>query len=102
MASTSPPTCPKAKHSAAVLRRRARTWRSSHTGATYPAAWTVKVPSIGLTLDIKPYLADQELDVSVRYWEGAVHFSGEHNGRAVSGNGYIELTGYTGSMGGQF
>jgi predicted secreted hydrolase len=78
------------------------TWRSPHSGATYPAAWTVKVPSAGLTLDIKPYLADQELDVSVRYWEGAVHFIGERDGRAVSGNGYIELTGYTGSIGGQF
>jgi predicted secreted hydrolase len=78
------------------------TWRSPHSGAMYPAAWTVKVPSAGITLDIQPYLADQELDVSFRYWEGAVHFSGEHNGRAVSGNGYIELTGYTGSIGGQF
>jgi predicted secreted hydrolase len=78
------------------------TWRSPHSGATYPAAWTVKVPSAGLMLDIKPYLADQELDVSVRYWEGAVHFTGEHNGRAVSGDGYVELTGYTGSIGGQF
>jgi predicted secreted hydrolase len=77
-------------------------WRSPHSGATYPAAWTVKVPSAGLMLDIKPYLADQELDVSVRYWEGAVHFTGEHNGRAVSGDGYVELTGYTGSIGGQF
>jgi predicted secreted hydrolase len=78
------------------------TWRSPRSGATYPAAWTVKVPALNLTLDIKPYLADQELDVSLRYWEGAVHFTGEHNGRAVSGDGYIELTGYTGSMGGQF
>ncbi len=78
------------------------TWRSPHSGAAYPAAWTVKVPSVGLTLDIKPYLADQELDVSFRYWEGAVRFSGEHDGRTVSGNGYIELTGYTGSIGGQF
>ena len=78
------------------------TWRSPHSGATYPAAWTVKVPALDLTLDIKPYLADQELDVSVRYWEGAVRFSGERNGRAVSGNGYIEMTGYTSSMGGQF
>ena len=78
------------------------TWRSPHTGATYPAAWTVRVPSAGLALDIKPHLADQELDVSVRYWEGAVQIRGERNGRAVSGNGYIEMTGYTGSIGGQF
>jgi len=78
------------------------TWRSPRSGATYPAAWTVKIPSADLTLDIKPYLADQELDVSVRYWEGAVQIRGERAGRAVSGNGYIEMTGYTGSIGGQF
>jgi len=78
------------------------TWRSPRSGAAYPAAWTVKVPSAGLTLDIKPYLSDQELNVSFTYWEGAVRVSGEHGGRAVAGNGYIELTGYAGSMAGQF
>jgi len=78
------------------------TWRSPHSGATYPAAWTVKVPSTGLTLEIKPYLADQELDLSYHYWEGAVRIGGERAGRAVSGSGYIEMTGYAGSMGGQF
>jgi predicted secreted hydrolase len=78
------------------------TWRSPRSGATYPAAWTIKIPSAGLTLDIKPYLADQELDVSFTYWEGSVQISGAHAGRAVSGSGYIEMTGYAGSMGGQF
>jgi predicted secreted hydrolase len=78
------------------------TWRSPRSGATYPAAWTVQVPSADLTLDIKPYLADQELNVSFTYWEGAVHFSGLHASHAVSGSGYIELTGYASSTGGQF
>ena len=78
------------------------TWRSPRSGATYPAAWTIKVPSADLTLDIKPYLADQELNVSFTYWEGAVQIRGERAGRAVSGSGYIEMTGYAGSMGGQF
>lgn len=78
------------------------TWRSPHSGATYPAAWTVKIPALDLTLDIKPYLADQELDVSFRYWEGAVQVRGGRQGRVLSGNGYIELTGYAGSMAGQF
>jgi len=78
------------------------TWRSPRSGATYPAAWTIKVPSAGLTLDITPYLADQELNVSFTYWEGAVQISGAHAGRAVSGSGYIEMTGYAGSMAGQF
>jgi predicted secreted hydrolase len=78
------------------------TWRSPRSGATYPAAWTIKVPSADLTLDIKPYLADQELNLSFTYWEGAVQISGEHEGHAVTGSGYIEMTGYAGSMAGQF
>ena len=78
------------------------TWRSPHSGATYPAQWTVTVPSEYLILEVTPYLADQELDASFIYWEGAVKIAGEHAGSAMSGNGYVELTGYAGSMQGQF
>jgi predicted secreted hydrolase/threonine/homoserine/homoserine lactone efflux protein len=73
------------------------TWRSPRSGATYPARWTVTVPAAGLTLEIEPYLADQELNVSYAYWEGAVRIGG-----AVSGSGYVEMTGYAGSMQDQF
>jgi predicted secreted hydrolase len=79
-----------------------RTWRSPHTGADYPAGWTIRVPVTGLTLRLEPYLADQELNVSYTYWEGAVRITGERDGRPVSGDGYVELTGYAGSMQGQF
>jgi hypothetical protein len=78
------------------------TWHSPHSGATYPAQWTIQVPSASLTLRVEPYLADQELDVSYQYWEGAVRLEGEHAGRGVRGSGYVELTGYAGSMQGQF
>jgi predicted secreted hydrolase len=78
------------------------TWRSPRTGATYPAAWTVTVPSLDLELEVQPWLPDQELDVSYAYWEGAVQVSGQRQGRPVGGNGYVELTGYAGSMQGQF
>jgi len=78
------------------------TWRSPRSGAAYPARWTVQVPAADLTLEIEPYLADQELNVSYVYWEGAVRISGEHTGTPVSGNGYVEMTGYAGSMQGQF
>jgi predicted secreted hydrolase len=78
-------------------------WRSPRTGATYPARWTVSVPAaVDLTLEIEPYLADQELAVSYAYWEGAVRVEGERAGQAVQGNGYVEMTGYAGSMQGQF
>jgi predicted secreted hydrolase len=42
-------------------------------------------------------LADQELDVSVRYWEGAVDVTGTRAGRTAAGVGYVELTGYAGT-----
>jgi predicted secreted hydrolase len=77
-------------------------WTSPQTKARYPARWTVQVPGEGLVLDIEPFIADQELRLSYAYWEGAVKFSGAHNGKPVSGSGYVELTGYAISMGGQF
>jgi predicted secreted hydrolase len=78
------------------------TWRSPRSGANYPARWTVAVPAVSLTLEIEPYLADQELNVSYAYWEGAVWIRGERAGSAVSGKGYIEMTGRASSMQGQF
>jgi predicted secreted hydrolase len=78
------------------------TWRSPRSGATYPARWTVEVPTADLTLEIEPSLADQELNVSYTYWEGAVQIRGEQAGSAISGSGYVEMTGYASSMQGQF
>ena len=78
------------------------TWRSPRSSATYPARWTVTVPAADLTLEIEPYLADQEMNVSYDYWEGAVRISGERAGSTISGSGYVEMTGYAGSMQGQF
>jgi len=78
------------------------TWRSPHTGASYPAAWTLTVPAIDLRLEIEPYVADQELTVSYAYWEGAVQTGGARAGQSIGGSGYAELTGYAASMQGQF
>ncbi len=74
------------------------TWRSPHSGAVYPSRWNVRVPSLGIELEVQPLLADQELNVSFIYWEGAVQFSGTHAGKAVAGYGYVEMTGYAKSM----
>ena len=78
------------------------TWKSPHSGALYPSRWVLKVPGLAIRLDIEPYLADQELNVSYSYWEGAVHFRGERSGQLITGDGYIELTGYARPMGGEF
>ena len=43
---------------------------------------------------ITPLLADQEMDVSFVYWEGAIDVTGMMRGETVTGRGYAELTGY--------
>ena len=42
----------------------------------------------------EPRLADQELMVGPRYWEGAVGVAGTAAGRLIAGQGYVELVGY--------
>jgi len=78
----------------AVGLRVSREWTSRTTGVRYPVAWQMTVPSLGLELAIEPRLDDQELELSVRYWEGAVEVAGEAGGRPVRGVGYLELAGY--------
>jgi predicted secreted hydrolase len=79
-----------------------KTWKSPHSGTIYPAGWKVRVDNQDLSLQIEPAMADQELNVSFIYWEGAVNVSGTHAGRTVKGRGYTELTGYSRSMQGEF
>lgn len=68
-------------------------WTSPGTGIRYPARWRLAVPDRGLELTIQPLLANQELDVAVRYWEGAIQARGA---RGILGRGYMELAGYGG------
>lgn len=81
-------------------------WESPHSGARYPSRWRVRVPSAGLALELAPLLADQELrtprSTGVTYWEGAVSGSGTAAGAPVTAEGYVELTGYAGGLGGLF
>jgi predicted secreted hydrolase len=77
-------------------------WKSTHSGAVYPAGWRISIPSEQIELKAAPRLADQELRLSFTYWEGAVAVTGTRAGKAVGGSGYVELTGYAGSMQGQF
>jgi predicted secreted hydrolase len=70
------------------------TWRSPRSGAEYPSRWRLEAPALGLDLSLEPFLKDQELPVSVVYWEGAVRIAGTAGGRPVGGSGYVEMTGY--------
>lgn len=70
------------------------TWTSAGTHATYPARWNITLPAEGIDLTLTPYVADQEMKVSLVYWEGAVRVEGQSSGAPVSGSGFVELTGY--------
>lgn len=70
-----------------------RSWRSPHSGVTYPVE--MRVAAGGVDLVLEPLFDDQELDsretTGTIYWEGAVRAKAA--GREV-GLGYLELTGY--------
>ena len=68
-------------------------WRNG-AGDRYPAGWRIRVPALSLDLNVRPVLADQELQTTPRYWEGAVDVSGEQAGTSLGGRGYVELVGY--------
>lgn len=78
------------------------TWRSPISGADYPSGWRILIPSAGLDLQVTPWIAAQEMQVSFLYWEGAVQLAGTSQGAPVTGNGFVELTGYAASIAGQF
>ncbi len=73
-------------------------WVSPHSGAMYPAAWHIEVPSQGLVIDLTPTVADQELDTrpstGVIYWEGSQRVNATRSGLPLAGEAYVELTGY--------
>ncbi len=69
------------------------TWATD--GAEYPTRWRVRVPSAGLDIEVTAAFQAQELDATIRYWEGAVDVSG-----TASGVGFLEMTGYADGLDG--
>jgi predicted secreted hydrolase len=80
----------------------ARTFRAPN-GAVYPLLWTIAIPSKKLELQITTPLENQELSLErssgVAYWEGVIDVAGNQAGRPLTGRGYLEMTGYHGSLG---
>jgi len=73
-------------------------WQSPKTGTRYPAGWRVEIPALEAELTVAATVPDQELNLSVRYWEGAVDVDGRLLGKPARGVGYMELTGYGGGQ----
>jgi predicted secreted hydrolase len=81
-----------------------RAWRSAASGAVYPLEWSVALPGEDIALRIAPAFDAQEQPAAegtpFAYWEGAVWAEGTRGGRPLRGEGYLELTGYAGELGG--
>jgi predicted secreted hydrolase len=78
------------------------TWKSKASGAVYPSAWKIKIPLLGIEVDVRSNLPDQEMrtaaSTGVTYWEGSVSVKGTKGGSPIDGQGYVELTGYAGPL----
>ena len=59
----------------------------------YPVQWRLELPGEAHPWRVRALMDDQEMRLSVRYWEGAVEVVDEHDGTLL-GKGYLEMTGY--------
>lgn len=80
-----------------------RTWKSPHSGAVYPSSWLLELLPLDLRVSVAPAMPDQEMETpestKVTYWEGSVSAEGSGpQGRTLKGEGYAELTGYSGAV----
>ncbi len=73
-------------------------WTSPTSKAVYPQRWRLTIPSRQLSLELVPLMAEQELTTTrstqVTYWEGAIDVTGTAQEKPITGQGYMELTGY--------
>jgi predicted secreted hydrolase len=78
------------------------TWASPATRATYPISWKIFVPKLGINLEARTKLANQELseqgNILPAYWEGAISLAGHRGSELLNGVGYLEMTGYDKSV----
>jgi predicted secreted hydrolase len=76
-------------------------WTSPHSGGRYPSGWRLQLRRLGIDLEVRPLFEASEVDGSrstgVIYWEGPVEVGG-----SADGEGYVELTGYAGTLEGLF
>lgn len=63
-------------------------------GAVYPSKWSIRLMKYGLDLMAEAQIPEQEMKLSVKYYEGSIKVTGRKKDKKVSGFGYVELTGY--------
>ena len=76
-----------------------RIWTSNETGGDYPVEWKLRIPKLGLELEVSAVMDAQELVLRpISYWEGSVRGRGMRGSQEVLGRGYLEMTGYAGGL----
>ncbi len=76
-----------------------RVWNSRETGGDYPVEWKIRIPKLGLELEVEAALDGQELVLNpIAYWEGSVRANGQRGEQSVTARGYLEMTGYAGGL----
>ena len=76
-----------------------RVWTSNETGGDYLVEWKLRIPKLGLELEVSAAIDAQELVLRpISYWEGSVRGRGRRGSQEVFGRGYLEMTGYAGGL----
>ncbi|HBH86743.1 MAG TPA: carotenoid 1,2-hydratase [Syntrophaceae bacterium] len=79
-------------------------WKSPASGGLYPSRWQIRIPPADISLVFSTTITNQELDTAgstgVIYYEGTVSGKGTSSHKPLTSEGYVEMTGYAGSIGG--
>lgn len=78
--------------SISVPQLQVKRWWHSTSGGRYPVEGQLTWQDTGKVVRFSPLIDNQELNLTVRYWEGAIVLSDSRGARV--GQGYLELTGY--------
>jgi predicted secreted hydrolase len=71
-------------------------WVSSDTKTKYPLSWQIRIPQFGADFKVEPLIKNQEMIFGfINYWEGPLKVSGIFQGKKISGQGFLELVGYS-------
>ncbi len=74
-----------------------RWWRSMKTFESYPVAWELEAPALGVKLSVETDFFDQEFITLVSktaFWEGEMAVAGSMGGRSVRGLAFVERQGF--------
>ena len=73
-------------------------WTSTRTFQDYPTKWILEATETNLKLEIEASFAEQEFATVISkpaFWEGRISVKGIKEGKQVSGNGFIERSGFS-------